>query len=275
MSTMDQTNRPQFRFPQPRVVEVLRVTKLVPHMVRLTFGGEQLEGFATKGVAEHIRIYLPDAQSGELVLPVLRPDGFAFPVDRDRPVSRAYTPRRWDPRNQELDVDVVIHGDGPGSVWASNVKAGDTAVISGQPGGAYLPETHVDWYVIGGDEAALPAIGTLTEALPPSMQSYVFIEVLNKQEEQELTSPSQMQVTWLYRNTMNSSPGRKLAEAMQAVKLPTGDGRIWVSCEAGVMRDIRKHFLDSLGIDRSMLRTQGYWKAGETNHTDHDMGEDV
>ena len=275
MSTMDQSNRLQRRLPQPRIVEVLRVTELVPHMVRLTFGGEQLEGFATKGVAEHVRIYLPDAQSGELVLPVLSPDGFAFPEDRERPVSRAYTPRQWNPRNQELDVDVVIHGDGPGSAWASSVKAGDTAVISGQPGGAYLPETHVDWYVIGGDEAALPAIGTLTEALPTSMQSYVFIEVLNKQEEQKLTSPSQMRVTWLYRNTTNSSPGRKLAEAMQVVKLPKGDGRIWVSCEAGVMRDIRKHFLDIRGIDRSMLRTQGYWKAGATNHSDHDMGEDV
>ena len=41
----------------------------------------------------------------------------------------------WNADANELDVDFVIHGEGPASMWASSVKAGDTAVISGQPGG--------------------------------------------------------------------------------------------------------------------------------------------
>ena len=69
--------------------------------------------------------------------------------------------------------------------------------------------------------------------------------------------------------------GRALADAMREAVLPPGEGRIWVSCEANIMREIRRHFIEQRGLDRSMLRTQGYWKAGDVNHSDHDMGEDV
>lgn len=41
------------------------------------------------------------------------------------------------------------------------------------------------------------------------------------------------------------------------------------------MREIRRHFLDEHGVDRKALRTQGYWQAGDSNHPDHDMGEDA
>ncbi|MDA1036236.1 MAG: siderophore-interacting protein, partial [Chloroflexi bacterium] len=148
-------------------------------------------------------------------------------------------------------------------------------VISGQPGGAYLPETDVDWYVIGGDEAGLPAIATLLEVLPASMRTHVFVEVRDKGEEQELPTPAQAQITWLHRDSDDQIPGQALATALRDVELPQGDGRIWITAEASIMRDIRKHYLEDRGIDRSKLRTQGYWKQDATNHTDHDMGDDV
>jgi len=243
-------------------------------MIRMTLGGEQMEGIESRGVAEHIRVYLPHAQTGELVMPIDGPDGMNFPEDRERPASRAYTPRRWDLANNEMDVDFVIHGEGPASEWASNIKAGDTAIISGQPGGPYTPDTDVDWYVVGGDEAAIPAIATLLEVLPSSMKTYVYAEVLDEAEEQSFSSPAQLEVTWLHRRSGTELPGRKLAATMRQLEVPEGDGRIWISAEASVMRDIKKQFLDR-GVDRTMLRVQGYWKAGDINHTDHDMGDDV
>jgi NADPH-dependent ferric siderophore reductase len=212
--------------PSPRIVDVRRVTNVTPYMKRVTFGGEQMDGFTSKGAAEHIRVFVPNALSGELVLPVRGPDGYAFPESQERPTSRAYTPRQWDPRTNELDVDFVIHGDGPGSEWASRVKVGDTAVISGQPGGAYLPETTVDWYLIGGDEAALPAIATLLEVLPSSMRTHVFIEVLNEGEEQDLAAPSHIQLNCLHRDSSVVVPGRMLETALREVEIPLGAGRI-------------------------------------------------
>lgn len=263
-----------FKRPPPRIVEVRRVTRLTPRMVRITLGGGQMEGFESKGPAEHFRLFLPDSETGELLLPVEGPEGYAFPEDRPRPASRAYTPRRWDPETGELDVDIALHDHGPGAVWAASAKEGDTVVISGRAGGTYLPETDVAWYLIGGDEAALPAVATVLEALPSSMHAYASVEVHDAEEQLELTSPAELQVCWLHRKP-GDAPGRALANAMHQAALPSGEGRIWVSCEAMIMREIRRHFIEERGLDRSMLRTQGYWKAGEINHPDHDMGEDV
>ncbi len=260
--------------PPPVIVEVRRVTRLTPRMVRITFGGEQMAGFESKGPAEHIRIFMPDSKSGELLLPVIGSEGNTFPEDKQRPASRAYTPRRWNPETGELDIDIALHGDGPGQAWAAGVKEGDVAVISGRPGGAYFPDVDADWYLFGGDEAALPAIGTLLEALPSSMRAYVLAEVRDADEELELESEAMLQIWWLHRRA-GEMPGQVLAAALRQAELPQGKGCVWVSCEASIMREIRRHSIEERGLDRSMLRTQGYWKAGESNHPDHDMGEDV
>ena len=39
------------------------------------------------------------------------------------------------------------------------------------------------------------------------------------------------------------------------------------------MREIRNVLLNEAGIDRTQLVTRGYWKAGATDHPDHDTGE--
>ena len=274
VSTNPSTNQPaQRRRPPPRVVEVQGVERITPRMVRITLGGSQLEGFQSKGPAEHFRIYMPDPQSGELVMPVEGPDGLAFPEDTPRPTSRAYTPRHWDEEACKLVVDIALHEHGPGAAWASGVKAGDTAVISGMAGGTYFPDTSAEWYVIGGDEAALPAIGTLLEAMPADMHAHVYAEVQDAAEEQQLSSAAQFAVTWLHRET-GAPTGRLLADTMKAAELPEGNGRVWVSCEANIMRELRKHFVEERGVDRANLRTQGYWKMGDANHPDHDMGDD-
>ena len=56
---------------------------------------------------------------------------------------------------------------------------------------------------------------------------------------------------------------------------PRGQGRIWLASEAAAMRDIRKHFLLDLGVDRTLVNTQGYWKYGAANHSDHDWGTEI
>ena len=261
--------------PPPRLVEVRRVVRLTPRMTRLTLAGEQMAGFESPGAAAHIRVFLPDADSGELALPVPGPEGNAFPEDRPRPASRAYTPRHWRPDALELDVDFALHDHGPGAMWAANAQEGDPAVISGHAGGAYFPDPAADWHLVGGDESALPAIGTLLDVLPASATARVFAEVRDADEEQALTSSANLHVQWIHRRE-GETPGRALAAAMREAELPEGgDGRIWVGCEASAMREIRLHFIEERGLDRSILRTQGYWKAGDANHPDHDMGEDA
>ena len=194
-----------------------------------------------------------------------------FPRESGFPPSRAYTPRRWKPEKLELDIEVALHGEGPGAVWACSVKEGDVAVISGRSGGAYFPDAAANWYIFAGDETALPAIGTLLEVLPDSMRAYVLVEVRDEKEELELKSKADVQKMWLHRLD-GQIPGQVLASAMKAMELPQGKGRIWVSCEASIMRAIRRHFVKERGLDRSLLRTQGYWKAGHVKPSGPRLG---
>src|SRR5207253_17208 len=106
-------------------------------------------------------------------------------------------PREFRPEALELDVDVVRHGDGPGSTWATRAQSGDTVVIGG-PGGGYQRPPEVSRLVIGGDETSLPAISTVLATLPASVRADVFVEIHDRDEEQVLDSAAQVTLNWLH-----------------------------------------------------------------------------
>lgn len=270
-----QSQKPRRVRAKPRLAEVVRVESLTPHMVRVVLSGEELEGFTTRGPAEHLKVNFPPPGESKLVLPEWGPEGPILLEGQQRPLNRTYTPRRWDVEAGELTVDFLLHGEGPGSTWAEQAQPGQVVAVSNQPGGAYKVDPEADWYLIGGDEAALPAIGTLLEAMPASCFAHVFIEVADAGEELELESPARFEVTWLHHGGANGRVGRKLEQAVRQFRFPEGNGRVWIGCEAGVMRDIRRHLLNERGMDRAHAHTQGYWKYGAVNHPDNDRGQDV
>jgi NADPH-dependent ferric siderophore reductase len=270
-----QSQKPRRVRAKPRLAEVVRLERLTPHMVRIVFAGKELEGFTTKGPAEHFKVNLPLPGEPKLVLPEWGPEGPILLEGQQRPLNRTYTPRRWDPGSGELTVDFLLHGEGPGSNWAQQAQPGQVVAVSNQPGGTYKVDPEANWYLIGGDEAALPAIGTLLEALPASCCAHVLIEVADTDEELELESPARFEVTWLHHGGAAGRVGRKLEQAVRQFRFPEGNGRIWIGCEAAVMRDIRRHLLNERAMDRAHAHTQGYWKYGAVNHPDNDRGQDV
>src|SRR5579872_131579 len=113
---------PGHRPRKPRyAVTVQRVRRLTPRMLRVTFGGEELSRFAWNGPAAHIKLF------------------FGEP-----PVARTYTPRRFDRETCELDVDFVLHGEGPASSWAEQAAAGQSLVVAG-PGRSYELDPGARW----------------------------------------------------------------------------------------------------------------------------------
>jgi NADPH-dependent ferric siderophore reductase len=194
---------------KPRLAEVVRVERLTPHMVRVILTGEELEGFTTRGPAEHLKVNFPPPGESKLVLPEWGPEGPILLEGQQRPLNRTYTPRCWDLETRELTVDFLLHGEGPGSTWAQQARPGQVVAVSHQPGGAYKVDVEADWYLVGGDEAALPAVGTLLEALPASCFAHVFVEVADAAEELELESPARFQVTWLHYGGAAGRVGRR------------------------------------------------------------------
>jgi NADPH-dependent ferric siderophore reductase len=137
-----QFQKPRRVRAKPRLVEVVRVKRLTPLMVRVIFSGEELEGFTTRGPAEHLKVNFPPSGESKLVLPEWGPDGPILLPGQQRPLNRTYTPRGWDPKARELTVDFLLHGEGPGSTWAQQARPGQVVAVSNQPGGAYKVDTE-------------------------------------------------------------------------------------------------------------------------------------
>src|SRR4051812_25833043 len=195
MQQSEPTGRTRGNRPPPRPVQVTQIQHLTPHMMRVTVAGESLADFPTPGPASHFKVFFPEIDPSA-----------------ERPVNRTYTPRRWDPTTGALDIDFLIHGTGVGSTWASQARVGTPAGV-GKPGGAYEVDPSADWFLIAGDESALPGVGTLLDALPESAQAHVFLEVENEDEEQQLTSRAKLDVTWLHRGSRGAPIGSLLQPA--------------------------------------------------------------
>ena len=105
---LPQTQKPRRVRAKPRLAEVVRIERLTPRMVRVVLGGKELEGFTTKGPAEHLKVNFPPPGEPKLVLPEWGPDGPILREGQQRPLNRTYTPRRWDVEARELTVDFLL-----------------------------------------------------------------------------------------------------------------------------------------------------------------------
>ncbi|MCZ2836821.1 siderophore-interacting protein [Modestobacter sp. VKM Ac-2985] len=246
-----------------RVGEVLRTSRVTPHMIRVVLGGEGLAGFAADEFTDHyVKLLFPPAGA---------PYGVPFDPDQVRaelpaelwPVTRTYTVRVWDAAAGELTIDFVHHGDtGLAGPWAANARPGDRIQLSG-PGGAYTPSPDADWHLLVGDESALPAIGAALPRLPAGVPSFVFVEVEGPAEQQsDLPLDDAVTVVWVHRG--DGAPGEALVTAVKAVQLPAGTGHVFVHGEAGLVKELRLHLRTERGLDPAFTSISGYWRQGRT-----------
>jgi NADPH-dependent ferric siderophore reductase len=260
---------PRRRRP-PKRAEVVSVSSVSPRLVSVLVTGDGLDSFADAAPTSHLKVFLPAEGQDAPSLPEFTPDGAVFDEAAPPPVVRTYTPRRYDPAGHTLEIQFLLHGEGPASAWAQRAKPGDKLAVAG-PGGRFSLEPLASHWWIAGDESAIPAIGTLLDALPDSVTADVHVEVADAGDEVKLPEPGRTTVAWHHRRP--GAYSQELVTAARAAVIP-GGARIWVGCEAGAMRDIRRFFTRDRGLPADRLVTRGYWRSGEQNHPDHDYGED-
>ncbi len=261
---------PPRRRKPPRRAEVVSVSNISPRLVSVLVTGDDLNAFADAAPTSHLKVFLPAEGQAEPLLPEFVPDGTVIAEDA-RPVVRTYTPRRYDPATKTLEIQFLLHGTGPAAAWAERVKPGDKLAVAG-PGGRFSLAPVAEHWWLAADESAIPAVGTLLDVLPDTAAVEAHIEVDGPDDEIEFTGPAKTTITWHHRRVKDAF-GAELAEAARSATIPDG-ARIWVACESGAMRDIRRYFAADRGIPVAQLVTRGYWRTGEQNHPDHDYGED-
>ena len=253
-----------------RTLTVARVERIAGLLARVTFTGEDLQDFVSASFDDHVKIFFPADPSQPPVLPTAGPDGIKFPDGVPRPAARDYTPRRFDTARQELEIEFVLHGDGPASTWAEQAAPGQQLGIGG-PRGSFVVPTAFDWHVLIGDETALPAIARRLEELPASAQARVLIEVPAAENEIPLQTAAKASVRWLHRNGTAPGYSTLLLQAARELALPQGEGYVWVAAESATAKAVREIMVAQHGIDKSRIRAASYWKRGAIAvHESHD-----
>ncbi len=189
--------------PRRRQLNVKRVDKIAAHMIRVTLGGD-LEGFTSLGFDDHIKLFFPD--------PAGAPGG------EPQVLARDYTPRRYNPAGNILEIDFAIHDAGPATRWAEKVRPGDPLAIGG-PRGSFIIPTNFDWHLLIGDETAIPAIGRRLAELPAGTRAVVLAEVDGPADELAFDSKADVRVTWAHRNGAQAGASDVLATTLKTMAL--------------------------------------------------------
>lgn len=223
-----------------RRLTVREVGRVTPGMIRVVLAGDDLADFVSAGFDDHIKLFFPGDDGAE---------------------RRDYTPRAFDTAAGTLTVDFVLHDAGPATRWAAAARPGDDLEIGG-PRGSVVVSDSFDWWLLVGDETALPAIGRRVEEAAPGSRVTTVVAVTGPAEEQRFRTPADHRALWVHRPASNAADPAPLLAALESLDWPEGEGFVWIAAEATVARALRAHVLDVRGHPRQWLRASGYWQQG-------------
>lgn len=222
---------PPIRRSPTHTGRVTSTEQLTPRMRRVTVQAEAMIGLALRP-AQDVELHLSDAYA--------------------RRVKRRYTIRSARPDTGELDLDVLLHGDGPGSNWGATAAVGDPVTFQGPRGKLEL--TSARWHLLAGDESALPAIAAICASLPASEPATAVIEVQDTADELPITGA---EVHWVHRGEHPPGTPDHLIPAVQALSFPDG-GHGYLLGETRSMVALRA-VLEQRGVTHEAIFVKGYW----------------
>ncbi|WP_406300076.1 siderophore-interacting protein [Embleya sp. NBC_00888] len=214
---------------------VLARRHLTPRTVRLTLGGPTLTGL-TPLPAQDIEVLLADARGSR--------------------VKRHYTIRHARPQVGEWDIDAVLHpGGGPGSTWAASAEPGSPVEFVGPKGKLQL--RPADGHLFVGDEASLPAIAALTEALPAGQEATVVVETESPADRVPIAAG---RVRWLERDGVPAGDPQALLAAVAKEFRAGRFEQVYLLTEAHAARALRE-LVHGAGVGPDHVFAKGYWTA--------------
>lgn len=235
---------------------VTAVRTLTPGMVRVTFGGADIVDYPTSGIGdEYVRLFFPETQDAEPVLPHSTGDSWAFDDGVTPSQMRTYTIRAVDHAAGTIDIDFVVHEGGVAASWALNAEVGHVVGVS-SPTGLYTPPAELEWQILLADATGLPAAARIVEQTRPGVRTRVVVEVGDASDIQELTADG-VEVSWVVGG--NGHGPSCFEEVVRDLVIPEGVGYIWFAGETSVMRGVRKQLRHVRRLPNTAYKTVGYW----------------
>jgi NADPH-dependent ferric siderophore reductase len=177
------------------------------------------------------------------------------------------------------------------------VLVGPNALFEGPTGGfEWHPPADASCLLIAGDETAVPAICAIVESLPEGTRAHVLMEVPTAGDALNVAAPAGVRVTWLPRRSDGATAARgllltravvaavtELAADLSPAAEPdlddvdietgilwevppeprgTAGAYAWLAGEAGVVKGLRRHLVQEVGLPRTSVAFMGYWREG-------------
>ncbi len=192
-----------------------------------------------------------------LAVPGLRPAqdvGLMLTDAAARPVRRRYTVCAVDLAAGTVELEGLLHGDGPGAAWFAAAQPGMEIEAFGPRSGVDI--VAADWYLVVSDESGLPAVVELRKLLEPPV--IMVLEVGDASEQH-----SGLDAQWLHRD--GRAPGRPdgFAAALASLQVPAGAGCAFVLGESRAVTAL-KPVLAGLGLGPERVHVKGYWNRPRT-----------
>ena len=227
--------------PRTWQLEVVVVRDLTPRMRRIQLTSPDLDRFD----------YMPGQ---DMALTFRRGDA--------PPVRRRYTIRHFDPDRRRIDLDVVLHGDGPGMRWAQAARPGDSIEVVG-PRGKITLVRDAAWHLFAGDATAVPGALAMMEALPDDVPAAAFLQVDGQEERQSVDNARGAQIAWRY-ELPAAHGGTGLPAALAAATLPAGRGHAYLAGEVALVTALKATLL-TRGWAAEDISSKAYWNRGRAN----------
>ncbi|WP_062518035.1 siderophore-interacting protein [Demequina gelatinilytica] len=159
-----------------------------------------------------------------------------------------------------FEMEIFIHGDGPGATWARTVQPGDRTEVSDSKGYYGVPD-GAGVRVLVGDATALPAIARILAEAGPDEVFHVVCELGDMADARDLPTAATVTVDW--RLGGNGRRPSQLKDALLELTDthldPAAGAYIWVACEAKDSRAIRTMLRRELRLPITHFRIVGYW----------------
>ncbi|TWF52380.1 siderophore-interacting protein [Neorhizobium alkalisoli] len=241
-----------------RILHVHAVEDLTPRFRRIVFRGKNLARYDRKDQL-HCRLIFQPRGVEEPSWPMLDHRGHVvWPKDRAVP-TRVYTIRSIDTARDEITIDFARHANpGPATTWALNAEPGDIAGILGPAAEGPKP---AGFYVLLGDETALPGMARILESLPADAKGHAFIELDAETDAMPLDCPAGMSVTLLCRNGAAAGTTGLLEQAIRTVDWPKNlrEAFVWGGCEHKAFSAIHRYLKRELGLPRDRFVLFSHW----------------
>ncbi len=241
-----------------RLLHVRSIDDISPRLRRIIFKGEHLERY-DRNDQLHCRLIFQPRGIVDPHWPMLNHLGHIVWPNNSVVPTRVYTIRRINTEQQEITIDFALHPDaGPATRWAMDARAGDLVGILGPAANGPKPAR---FYVLAGDETALPGIARILESLSHEAKGHAFIEVDSSVDELPLERSPGMTIHWLHRGGAAAGTTTLLPDAIRSMQWPPNqeEAFFWGGCEHKAFSTIYRHLRHHIRLPRERFVLYSHW----------------